>query len=315
MKPFLVCVLLFLTAGCVTSAPPLEEQELTLIVPGSPNGGWDALAKSIKTVIEKEQLIGKPIHIVYEEGDGGNDGWARLNDSEANTVAMTSSLLLTNELLGHSPLSFVDFTPLATMASEWQTVIVTNESPVNSISDLMDKLEENPGRYPIGIEPQFGNDDQLAFAQAARTQKVPAASLRFFRYTDADALLEALQRGEIAAASLSSSQSEAFAATENVRIIAISSPERLDHMPEVPTWREQGIDVVFPHWRGVIGPGHLNDSEREWWNDLLTRVQSSPYWKEELKKNHWTHFYRNSEDTEDLFRTDTRKYRYIMNQK
>lgn len=315
MKPFLMCVLIFLTAGCAASAPPLEEQELTLIVPGSPNGGWDALAKSIKTVIEKEQLIQKPIHIVYEEGDGGNDGWARLNDSEANTVAMTSSLLLTNELLGHSLLSFEDFTPLATMASEWQTVIVANESPVKTISDLMDKLEENPDRYPIGIEPQFGNDDQLAFAQAARTQKVPAASLRFFRYTDADALLEALQRGEIAAASLSSSQSEAFADNENVRIIAISSPKRLDHMPEVPTWREQGIDVVFPHWRGVIGPGHLNDSEREWWNDLLTKVQSSPYWKEELKKNHWTHFYRNSEDTEVLFRTDTKKYRYIMNQK
>lgn len=315
MKPLLMCVLLFLTAGCAASAPPLEEQELTLIVPGSPNGGWDALAKSIKTVIEKEKLIQKPIHIVYEEGDGGNDGWARLNRAEANTVAMTSSLLLTNELLGHSPLSYKDFTPLATMASEWQTVIVASESPVTSISDLMDKLEENPDRYPIGIEPQFGNDDQIAFAQAARTQRVPAASLRFFRYADADALLEALQKGAIAAASLSSSQSKAFAANENIRIIAISSPKRLEHLPEVPTWKEQGIDVVFPHWRGVIGPGHVNDSEREWWNDLLTRVQSSSYWKEELKKNHWTHFYRNSEDTEALFRTDTKKYRYIMNQK
>ncbi|MCI2253969.1 tripartite tricarboxylate transporter substrate binding protein [Domibacillus sp. PGB-M46] len=315
MKQLLLLVLIFFTAGCAASSPPLEEKELTFIVPGSPNGGWDALAKSIKTVIEREQLIKQPIHIVYEEGDGGNDGWARLNEEDSSTIAINSSLLLTNNLLGHSNLQYEDFTPLATMASEWQAVIVSSDSSIQSINDLMDKLKTEPGRYPIGIEPQFGNDDQIAFAQAARTKSISAASLRFFRYPDGKALLKALQNGKIAAASLSSSQSEDFAANGNVRIIAISSPKRLGHLPDVPTWKEQGINVVFPHWRGVMGPGDLTEAERKWWGELLNAVQSSPYWKEELKKNHWTHFYRNSEDTEALLRSDTKKYRYIMNQK
>ncbi|WP_050184259.1 tripartite tricarboxylate transporter substrate binding protein [Domibacillus robiginosus] len=315
MKRLVVLLLIFLTAGCSASSVPLEEQPLTFIVPGSPHGGWDALAKSIKAVAEKEQLTENSIHIVYEEGDGGNDGWARLNKSDASTIAMTSSLLLTNELLGHSNLRYEDFTPLATMASEWQAVIVADHSSVASIGDLMDKLQKNPGRYPIGIEPQFGNDDQIAFAQAAHTKGIPAASLRFFRYADGSSLIQALQQGEIAAASLSSSQSEDFAENQNVRIIAISSAKRLDHLPDVPTWKEQGIDVVFPHWRGVMGPGHLTKAEQEWWSEFLTAVQSSPYWKEELKKNHWTHFYRNSADTDALLRSETKKYRYMMNQK
>ncbi|WP_046173370.1 tripartite tricarboxylate transporter substrate-binding protein [Domibacillus indicus] len=316
MKKYTPVLLILLTlSGCIQPEPELTEQKLTFIVPGSPDGGWDALAKSIKTVMEKEKLADRNIQILYEEGDGGDDGWARLQESGPGTAAMISSLLLTNNLLGHSPRSYQDFTPLAVMASEWQAVIVREGSSAQSIKDLMKQLKKQPERYPIGIEPQFGNDDQIAFIEAARAEGLSAASLRFYRYSNGDELLAALQSGEIAAASLSSSQSEAFAAKEKVRIIAISSPERLSHLPGVPTWKEQGIDVVFPHWRGVMGPGNMSGQEKEQWSSLLAEVQSSPYWREELKKNHWTSFYRNSEDTAALLEADTKKYRYIMNQK
>lgn len=313
-KKLLWFIALLLAAGC-SPDPPLADQEVTIIVPGAPDGGWDALAMSIKTVMEKGELTDKEIRIVYEEGDGGENGWSRLNESGSGTIAINSSLLLTNELLGHSTLHFSDFTPLATMASEWQTVIVPEDSPIQSINDLMHILRQHPEQHPVGIEPQFGNDDQIAFAEAARAQNLPAASLRFFRYSNADALLQALQSGEVAAASLSSSQSEAFAANEAVRIIAISSPERLAHLPDVPTWKEQGIDVVFPHWRGVMGPGDMSEREKKQWQELLRAVQSSPYWKEELNENHWTAFYRNSQDTDALLEADFKKYRYMMEQK
>lgn len=316
MRRCILTLLAFIVlAGCASSETQLTQQELIFIVPGSPDGGWDTLAKSIKTVVEKEKLTEQEIRIVYEEGDGGDDGWVRLRRSGPHTIAMTSSLLLTNNLLGHSTLNYQEFTPLATMASEWQAVIVMDDSPIQSITDFMQQLKKQPDLYPIGIEPQFGNDDQIAFTEAARATGLSAASLRFLRYSNGDELLTALQAGDIAAASLSSSQSEAFASEENVRIIAISSPARLGHMPDVPTWKEQGIDVVFPHWRGVMGSGGMSDPEKEQWSSLLAAVQSSPYWSEELTKNHWTPFYRNSEDTTQLFETDTKKYRYIMNQK
>ncbi|MCP3762808.1 tripartite tricarboxylate transporter substrate-binding protein [Domibacillus sp. A3M-37] len=314
-KYILLLLASIVLASCTPSKKPLTQQELTFIVPGSPDGGWDALANSLKTVIEKEKLTKYNVQIIYEEGEGGNDGWAHLKESGPHTIAMTSSLLLTNNLLGHSTLNYREFTPLATMASEWQAVIVMDDSPIQSITDFMQRLKKQPDLYPIGIEPQFGNDDQIAFSEAARATGLSAASLRFFRYSNGDELLSALQAGEIAAASLSSSQSETFAKEENVRIIAISSPERLGHLPDVPTWKEQGIDVVFPHWRGVMGSGEMSEPEKEQWSSLLNAVQSSPYWVEELEKNHWTPFYRNSEDTAALLEADMKKYRYIMNQK
>lgn len=315
LKKLMICLFVGFIAGCTPSDSSLSEKELTLIVPGSPDGGWDALASSIKTVIEKEKLIDSNIKIVYEEGNGGEEGWLRLNESSSGTVAMTSSLLLTNELLGHSKLHYKDFTPLATMASEWQAVVVSNHSSITSIHDLMQKLKSEPARYPIGIEPQFGNDDQIAFIQAARTQQISIASLRFLRYTNGENLLQALHSGEIVAASLSSSQSEIFAENKQIRIIAISSPERLERLPDVPTWKEEGIDVVFPHWRGVMGSGDMSEMEREQWNQLLEKVQASPVWKKELEKNNWTAFYRNSEETAALLENEYRKYHTIMQHK
>lgn len=305
-----------LTGCSAEKEETVQENQLTIIVPGAPGGGWDALARSIQTVMEKEHLAKQKIRIVYEEGDGGNKGWSRLNEEASpRTAAITSSLLLTNHLLGHSTLTYQDFTPLAVMASEWQSVIVKNDSSIQTIADLMRLLKKQPVLYPIGIEPQFGNDDQIAFAQAARSAGISASSIRFLRYSNADALLKALQAGEIAAASLSSSQSEAVASEMKIRIIAISSEKRLEQLPNVPTWKEQGIDIVFPHWRGVIGPGDMSDSEKDNWSRLLKKVHSSPYWKEELKKHNWSPFYRNSEDMEALLESETKKYRYIMNEK
>ncbi len=312
----LICLLLLLTvSGCSQTKENLANQELTFIVPGSPGGGWDELARSIQTVMEKERLTKKQIRIVYEEGDGGEKGWELLNKKSTHSVAMTSSLLVTNNLLGHSSLTYQDFTPLATMASEWQSVIVRNDSSIQTIADLMSRLKENPENYPVGIEPQFGNDDQIAFAQAAYASGLSASSIRFFQYSNADALLGALKAGTIAAASLSSSQSAKYAAEENVRIIAISSEKRIEELPHVPTWKEQGIPVVFPHWRGVMGPGGMAESEKKQWSRLLAQVNASPYWKEELKKHNWSPFYRNSKDTVSLLESDTKKYRYIMNGK
>nr|WP_245796411.1 tripartite tricarboxylate transporter substrate-binding protein [Domibacillus antri] len=250
----------------------------------------------------------------YRKGDGGDNGWSSLNEEKGNTVAMTSSLVITNELLGYSTMTYQDFTPLATMASEWQSVIVPADSPIQTIADLMNQLKNDPDANPIGIEPQFGNDDQIAFAQAARSEGIAASQLRFFRYDDAPSLASALQSSEIAAASLSSSQSAKMLTKGEVRILAISSEERLDSMPNVPTWKEQGIDLVFPHWRGVMGPKEMSEEEKRQWSVLLSKVSASSVWKDEMKKNQWTPFYRNSIDTIKLLESDTRKYRHFMNE-
>ena len=62
-------------------------------------------------------------------------------------------LLITNNLLGHSKLTYKDFTPLATLASDWEVVVVSKDSSVENANELMEQLKQNKKNFKIGVAP------------------------------------------------------------------------------------------------------------------------------------------------------------------
>ena len=92
---------------------------------------------------------------------------------------MNSSLLITNHLLGQSKLTYKDFTPIATLATEWDVVIVSKDSEIKSAKGLMEKLKETPQAYKIGVSPRLGNDDQISFVLASKQAGVRPEKLDF----------------------------------------------------------------------------------------------------------------------------------------
>lgn len=59
----------------------------------------------------------------------------------------------------------------------------------------------------------------------------------------------------------------------------------------------------------------MSETEKEQWSHLLTKVQASPVWEQELQKHNWTGFYKNSEETAVFLDNEYRKYHRIMQQK
>ncbi len=64
-----------------------------------------------------------------------------------------------------------------------------------------------------------------------------------------------------------------------IKILAVSAPKRLDRLPEIPTWKEQGIDVIFQHWKGIMGPKDMTEGEVAYWDDVIKRMVESDSWK------------------------------------
>ncbi|MFY4777124.1 hypothetical protein [Metabacillus sp. RGM 3146] len=126
---------------------------------------------------------------------------------------------------------------------------------------MMDNLLENPNSYTICIEQNWGNDDQISFVEAAKAKKIDPGSLHFRVYENAEDLFKALANHTIDAAPLSLSEAVPYYFNGQVKLLGISSKDRIPGLMNIPTWEEQGIHTFFGHWRGIMGPHDITETQ------------------------------------------------------
>ena len=111
----------------------------------------------------------------------------------------------------------------------------------------MKQLKQNKKNFKIGVSPGLGNDDHLSFVQVSKAFGINPAELQFFVYENKGKIISALTNKQINAATMTLSEAEKQYKASKIKILAVSAPKRLDRLPEIPTWKEQGIDVIFQH--------------------------------------------------------------------
>ena len=78
-----------------------------------------------------------------------------------------------------------------------------------------------------------------------------------------------------------------YISTGKMRAIAVTSDTRLKGK-DVPTLKEQGINVVIGNWRGVYGAAGITPEQRKALTEMLVKATKSKAWAESLEKNNWT---------------------------
>ena len=73
-----------------------------------------------------------------------------------------------------------------------------------------------------------------------------------------------------------------------MRVLAVTSEQPIDALKDVKTLKDQGIDLVFTNWRGIVAPPGISDADKATWVDALTKMHASQGWKDEMKKRGWT---------------------------
>lgn len=312
---FFVFISLLVVSACSSNASGTENfptKPIEFVAPATPGGGWDLTARSMQKILQEEELIENPINVVNKPGGGGEVGWKYLEQQDAHVSAVNSSLLITNNLLGQSDLTYEDFTPLAILSTEWTSIAVPTGSELENATEVMEKLKEDPASLKIGVAPSLGNSDHLSFIEAALTYGVDVPKLEFLVYESGGDVVTALVGGHVDVATMSISEAKEQYKAEKINILAVSSEERVEGLEEVPTWKEQGVDMVFPHWRGIMGPPDMTEEEIAYWDEKIGEMVESESWKEILANNEWTDYYHSSEETKEFFNSETEKYNELL---
>lgn len=305
-------ITVFLMAGCGATAPVASsdtkapaaaapkawkpDSTIEIVAPAGPGGGWDMVARTMEKTLSGDKLVDKPIIITNKPGGGGATGWTYLNSHKGsgNYLAVNSSLLLQNKMLGSSELTYKDFTPLAMLQAEWEVVAVNKNSPYKTGKEFFEALKADPTKISIAVGPSLGNDDHIQFLMIAKAYGITDMSkLKFVVYPGAGGEeIPALLGEHVQAMTISLGEALEQHKAGNIRILGISSDKRLSgDVANIPTWKEQGVDMTFAHWRGVMGPGGMTPEQITYWKDTLAKMAEQPSWKQAMKNMNLDEFY------------------------
>ena len=302
-------------AGLAATSAWKPERAVEFIIPASAGGGQDRTARVIQKVLQEEGAVATPINIVNKGGGGGNIAYGYLQQFKADGhyLATGSPTLITNYILGTSPVNYTDFTPVAVLYSEYVGFAVTADGPIKSGADLIDRLKKNPEAVTFAFGTSRGNANHIAVAQVAKAAGVDVKRLKVVIFKSSIDAATALMGGHVDAVATPTSTYVPVLASGKLRLVGIASPTRQGGVfAKVPTWKEQGMDVNAPSYRMLVGPRDMTPAQLAFWDQALGRLVKSAEWKKELEQNDWDESYLGSARSRAFLDEQAQGYRAAL---
>ena len=241
-------------------ADPLY-QHLRLVAPAAPGGGWDQTARAMQAVLQEAGIV-HTSSVENIPGAAGTIGLARFISAERGQgdVLMLSGLIMLGAVVTHrSPVTLREVTPIARLIGEFEVVVVPAASPFRTLGDLVAAFRAAPESISWGGGSAGGTDHMLAGLIVAAAGVDPRRT-NYIAFSGGGEAATALLGGQVTAGISGYSEFGQHIASGRLRAIAVSSAERLADL-NVPTLREQGLDVELANWRAVMAPPGLDESQ------------------------------------------------------
>ena len=268
------------------------------IIPGGAGGGWDGTARGTGEALTNAGLVGSAS---YENMSGGGGGKAiaymiENADSNHGTLMVNSTPIVIRSLTGVFPQSFRDLTLVAGTIGDYAAMVVSKNSPINSMADLVAAYDADPSKTAIGGGSVPGGMDHLVAAMAMEAAGKDALDVKYIPYDAGGKAMAALLSGEIAALSTGFSEAVDLANAGEVKIIGVTSSERVSAAPDAKTMVEQGIDTTFVNWRGFFGAPGLSADKLTQYQAALEQMYDTPEWETVRARNGWVNINNSGDD-------------------
>lgn len=283
------------TSGGISTA----RSKLTLIAPAAPGGGWDGFAREGQQVLRAEGIVNNP-QVVNIPGAGGTIGLSQFvqEPGREDALMVTGGVMVGAVELGDNPESFDDVVPIARLADDYAALVVPADSEFQTLDDFLEAWKQNPGGNSIG-GGSLGSIDHLLSGLLAKEVGIDPKSVNYVAYSGGGEALNSLLSNTTTAGMSGYNEVKDQVEGGTLRALAISSPERLEGV-DVPTFKEQGVDVSMSNWRGVVAAPGISDEAKQEYIDIVTEWHASPEWQDALARNNWTDSFSTGKEFEDF---------------
>lgn len=282
-----------LTACGVTSdggdaGGDLSDQRLRMMIPNAAGGGYDLTGRAAVKVMEDENLADR-FEVSNVEGASGTVAMQRLlNEEGSDDLLMTMGLGVIGAVYTNQSDATIDKAiPIARLIEEQEAILVPADSPFTTVSDFVAAWKADPDKVVIGGGSAPGGPDHLFPMQLADAVGVTPKDVAYVEYDGGGPLTTALLGSKIDVGMSGLGEFAGQIEDGSLRVLAVSGAERLD-TADAPTLTEEGIDLVFTNWRGVLAPPGVDDATVDAYIAAFEEMHDTQAWQDVLEENGWS---------------------------
>jgi putative tricarboxylic transport membrane protein len=263
---------------------------LKMMIPANPGGGWDTTGRALGKSLQ-DAGAGS---VTYDNkgGAAGAIGLAQFvnaSKGDPNALMVMGAVMVGGIITGKPPVNLSQATPLARLTSEYNVFVLPANSPFKTMKDVVEQLKKDPGSVKWGGGSR-GSTEHIAAAMIAREVGVDPARINYVAFRGGGEATAAILGGNVTVGGSGYSEFAEYIDTGKMKAIAVTSGARLKGV-NVPTLKEQGINVEIGNWRGVYGAPGINAAQRKALIDIIIKATKTKSWAEAMDKNGWTPAY------------------------
>ncbi|PKN66199.1 MAG: C4-dicarboxylate ABC transporter substrate-binding protein [Deltaproteobacteria bacterium HGW-Deltaproteobacteria-15] len=295
--------------GGAAGAADYPTKRLTYVICFNPGGESDITARFQEQPLKK--YFGQDVIITYKIGGGGALGWSELVQSKPDgyTIAghnLPHTILQPMEM-SNAGYKTLDLKQIYFFQQTPDVLMVRNDSPFKTLKDFIDYAKSQPaGVVTVGGSATSSAND----LGTAMLSKVAGVKLTYVPFAGTGSAVPALLGGHVTA--LMSYSPMVVQYKEKFRFLAMASEQRMEVIPDVPTFRELGYDVVEGAYRGVAAPPGTPDNIIKYLAEAFDKTMKDPEVRKKMDQNGFKTEFLGPEASTALVKKKMVEYEAIM---
>lgn len=274
--------------GGDVEAADYPTEPIEIMAPADPGGGYDQTARSIGRSLTEGGVIETGTEVYNVSGGSGTIGLTQFvgeNAGNPHELMVIGKILVGAIEQTDAQVSLEDTTPIARLTAEYDAIVVPADSEYETLEQLMEDFQADPGSVAWG-GGSVGGVDQILVAQLAEAAGIEPSEINYIPYSGGGELTPAILSGDVTAAASGLAEFQDQIDAGEMRLLAVSSEEPIEGV-DAPTIMEAGYDVTIANWRGVVAPPEISDEQRDAVVGMIEEMAGTEEWQETLETNNW----------------------------
>ncbi|GAA3288126.1 tripartite tricarboxylate transporter substrate binding protein [Nesterenkonia halobia] len=255
---------------------------VSMIVPFAAGGGSDLAGRAIAEGLEDP--TGSTVTVQNLVGGSGAVGYSQFlaDTGNPNVLLASETALMTLPTVQDVEFDYEDFTPIMKVGEDFNIVVAAPDAPYETCKEVVDAATENEDL--TAATSGATGPDHIAWSLIEDQFDISLDRVTFESTAEVTA---ALVGGHVDVAATNPGEVVGQIESGDIKPLCALAPERYDYpeLADIPTGKEQGIDVTFAQWRGFIAPGGISESARQYWIDAAKQYAKSPAYDEYIESN------------------------------